>query len=159
MKYNLLILALVASSFLSSQSLHHQMIGCQGGSFSNSSYKNLLFTVGQQSVIGTFVDNFSVQQGFQQSNWNKLIEQNSKSINTVVYPNPFTDVVNFSFSKSPGVDISICVFDLSGRLVHSEVVKNNNNLISIVLNDLSSSEYFVKLRSNSEILSTKILKQ
>lgn len=88
-----------------------------------------------------------------------IIEQNSISISATAYPNPFKDVVNFSFSKSPGNDINIVVFDLMGRLVHSEVVKNQNNSVSIILNNLPSAEYFVKLTSNNYIFSTKILKQ
>lgn len=130
-----------------------------GGNSSSVSESNILFTVGQQSMTGTTVNGFSVQQGFQQSNWDKLIQQNSISINATAYPNPFKDVVNFSFSKSPGNDINIVVFDLMGRLVHSEVVKNQNNSVSITLNNLPSAEYFVKLTSNNYIFSTKILKQ
>ncbi len=161
MKKNTLILLLFTlfCNFLKAQSLHHHMISCMGGNSSSNSEINVLYTVGQQSTTGTTINGFSVQQGFQQNNWDKLIQQNSISISTTAYPNPFKDVVNFSFSKSPGNDINIVVFDLMGRLVHSEVVKNQNNSVSIILNNLPSAEYFVKLTSNNYIFSTKILKQ
>lgn len=159
-KFNLKVLLLFfICSFSKAQSLHHQMISCQGGSSFSSNENKVLFTVGQQSVIGSSTNGVSVQQGFQQSNWSKIIEQNTISISTIVYPNPFKDVVKFSFSKSPGNDISLVVFDLVGRLVYSEVIKNESNLISVNLNNLSTAEYFVKLTANNYIFSTKIIKQ
>jgi hypothetical protein len=146
-------------SFSKAQSLHHQMISSQGGfSFSSIEYK-VLFSVGQQSVIGSTTNVISAQQGFQQSNLINIIRQNTISISTLVYPNPFIDVVKFSFSKSPGNFINLFVYDLLGRLVYSEVVKNESNLISVNLYNLSSAEYFVKLTANNYIFSTKIIKQ
>ena len=157
--FKALLVNLILCNLSLAQSLHHQMISCLGCNNPNTSIANVSFTVGQQSVIGTVTHGFVVQQGFQQSNLEKRIQQNSISISTTAYPNPFKDVVNFSFSKSPGNDINIVVFDLMGRLVHSEVVKNQNNSVSIALNNLPSAEYFVKLTSNNYIFSTKILKQ
>ena len=157
--FKALLLYLIFCNLSRAQSLHHQMISCQGGNSSNTSVASVSFTVGQQSVIGTATNGFTVQQGFQQSNWNKVIQLNTISVNTTVHPNPFKDVVNFSFSKSPGNDISIIVFDLLGRLVYTDVIKNEENLISVNLNNLPSAEYFVKLTSNNYIFSTKILKQ
>lgn len=154
-----LLIFLIVCNLSKAQSLHHQMISCQGGNSLNNSEINVLFTIGQQSIIGTTINELSVQHGFQQSNWGKLIQQKAISINTTAYPNPFKDVVIFSFSKSLDNDINIVVFDLLGRLVHSEVLKNQNNSVSIILNNLPSAEYIVKLTSNNYIFSTKILKQ
>lgn len=159
-KFNLKVLLLFfICSFSKAQSLHHQMISCQGGNSFSTNENLVLFTVGQQSVIGSTTNGISVQQGFQQSNWNRIMQQNTVSITTVVYPNQFKDIVNFSFSLSPGNEISLVVFDLLGRLVHSEVIKNESNLISVNLNNLSTAEYFVKLTANNYIFSTKIIKQ
>lgn len=153
-----LLFFIICNSY-NAQTLHHQMISCQGGNSFNSNVNKILFTVGQQSVIGSSTNGISVQQGFQQSNWYRIIQQNTVSITTIVYPNQFKDVVNFSFSQSPGNDINIVVFDLLGRLVYNQSIKNEENLISVNLNNLSSSEYFVKLTSNNYTFSTKILKQ
>jgi hypothetical protein len=160
LKFNLKVLLLFLICYFSeAQILHHQMISCQGGNSIVIGENNVLFTVGQQSVIGSTTNGVSVQQGFQQSNWNKIMQQNTNSIITTVYPNPFKDVINFSFSKSPGNDINIVVFDLLGRLVYNQSIKNEGNLISVNLNNLPSAEYFVKLTYNNYIFSTKILKQ
>lgn len=159
-KFNFKILLLFfICSFVKAQRLHHQMISCQGGNSFNTNNNKVLFTVGQQSVIGSTANGISVQQGFQQSNWSKIIEQNTISISTTVYPNPFIDIVKFSFSKSPGSVISLVVFDLVGRLVYSEIIKNESNLISVNLNNLPSAEYFVKLTANNNTFSIKIIKQ
>lgn len=157
--FKALLLNLILCNLSFAQNLHHQMISCQGGNSSNTSIGNVSFTVGQQSVIGTITDGFTVQQGFQQSNWGKIMQQNTISLNTTVYPNPFIDLVNFSFSKSPGEEINVIVFDILGRLVYSDILNNKDNLISVNLNKLSSAEYIIKLTSNSYIFSTKILKQ
>lgn len=160
MKKLLLIVVIVFNSQLFiAQQLHHEMIGTQGGSVTTNNGIRVSYSVGQQSVTGTSTTNYVVQQGFQQSNWGKLIEQNSINISTTVFPNPFIDSVKFSFSSSPGSAIDVLVFDILGRLVHSELVQNENNLISIDLKKLSSAEYLVKLSSGSYIHSAKIIKQ
>lgn len=142
-----------------SQQLHHEMMGAQGGSVNLDNSYTVRFSVGQQSVTGTSSGSVVVQQGFQQSNWNKIIEQNTISIVTTVYPNPFVDSVKFSFSKSPGKSLDVVVFDLLGRLVYSNNIINESNQISIDLKNLSSAEYFVKISANNYIYSTKIIKQ
>lgn len=147
------------SNIIFAQQLHHEMIGTQGGSVTTNNGIRVSYSVGQQSVTGTSTTNYVVQQGFQQSNWGKLIEQNSINISTTVFPNPFLDTIKFSFSSSPGSAIDVLVFDILGRLVHSELVQNENNLISIDLKKLSSAEYLVKLSSGGYIHSAKIIKQ
>ncbi|WMW78350.1 T9SS type A sorting domain-containing protein [Flavobacterium sp. 20NA77.7] len=153
----IMLLALGFNSYC--QQLHHEMISSQGGSSVTSSGHLVRYTVGQQSVIGTSTNGYVVQQGFQQSNWGRIVSENTISVVTTVYPNPFVDLVKFSFSSSPGSTIDILVFDILGRLVHSESVQNDSNLISLDLKKLSSAEYLVKLSSGSYIHSAKIIKQ
>jgi hypothetical protein len=141
------------------QQLHHQMISAQGGSVTTTNGQFVRYTVGQQSVTGTSSNGYVVQQGFQQSNWSKILEQNTISIATTMYPNPFVNEVNFSFSTSPGEKISAYVFDVLGRLVYSEDVKNENNSIKLNLVQLSTAEYLVKLTSEKFVHSAKIIKQ
>ena len=133
------------SKFLIAQQLHHEMISAQGGSVITQNGQQVRYTVGQQSVTGTSSNGYVVQQGFQQSNWGKILEQNTISITTTVYPNPFVNEINFSFSISPGEKISAFVFDVLGRLVYSEDFKNENNSIKLNLVHLSTAEYLVKL--------------
>ncbi len=141
------------------QQLHHEMISSQGGSVITQNGQQVRYTVGQQSVTGTSSNGYVVQQGFQQSNWGKILEQNTISIATTVFPNPFVNEINFSFSTSPGEKISAYVFDVLGRLVYSEEVKNENNSIKLNLVHLSTAEYLVKLSSEKFVHSAKIVKK
>ena len=135
------------------------MISAQGGNTVTQSGIVVKYTVGQQSVTGTKTGNVIVQQGFQQSNWGKILEQNTISVATTVFPNPFVNEINFSFSISPGEKISVYVFVVLGRLVYSEEVKNENNSIKLNLLQLSTAEYLVKLSSDKFVYSAKIIKQ
>lgn len=141
------------------QQLHHEMISSQGGSVITQNGQQVRYTVGQQSVTGTSSNGYVVQQGFQQSNWGKILEQNTISIATTVFPNPFVNEIIFSFSTSPGEKISAYVFDILGRLVYSEEVKNENNSIKLNLVHLSTAEYLVKLSSEKFVNSAKIIKK
>jgi hypothetical protein len=51
------------------------------------------------------------------------------------------------------------VFDVLGRLVYSEDIKNENNSIKLSLVNLSTAEYLVKLSSDKFVYSAKILKK
>ncbi len=159
MRVLFLMLFIFGCEILSAQQLHHEMISAQGGSVTTANGQLVRYTVGQQSVTGTSSNGYVVQQGFQQSNWGKILEQNTISIATIVFPNPFVNEVNFSFSTSPGDKISAYVFDVLGRLVYSEDVKNENNSIKLNLLHLSTAEYLVKLSSDNFVHSAKIIKK
>lgn len=152
------ILLFLSVKMAFAQQLHHQMLSSQGGSVTTANGQLVRYTVGQQSVTGTSSNGYIVQQGFQQSNWSKILEQNTISVSTIVYPNPFVNEVNFSFSSSPGEKVSVYIFDVLGRLVFFEDLKNENNSIKLSLVHLSTAEYLVRLTSDTFIHSTKIIK-
>ena len=111
MKKALKILFLLLIGNANSQTLHHQMISAQGGNSVTQSGIVVKYTIGQQSVTGTKTGNVIIQQGFQQSNWDKIIATNNlEVVNTTTYPNPYVDVVNFQFSQSIGDSVSLLVF-------------------------------------------------
>ena len=159
MRIFFIIFLFFISKIVVAQQLHHEMISAQGGSVTTANGQFVRYSVGQQSVTGTSSNGYVVQQGFQQSNWSKILEQNTISIATTVYPNPFVNEINFSFSTSPGDKISAYVFDVLGRLVYSEDLKNENNSIKLSLVHLSTAEYLVKLSSDKFVHSAKIIKK
>lgn len=142
----------------SAQSLHHQMISAQGGGVVTNSGITVNYSVGQQSVTGTSSGAYVVQQGFQQNNWSKIIKQNKNLIFTTLYPNPFVEQITFTFSSSPGTEVKVLIFDVLGRIVHSEVAVNENNEIKLNLSRLSSAEYLIRLLSENYEHSAKIIK-
>ena len=159
MRIFFIIFLFFMSKIVVAQQLHHEMISSQGGSVTTSNGQLVRYSVGQQSVTGTSSNGYVVQQGFQQSNWAKILEQNTISIVTTVYPNPFVNEVNFLFSTSPGEKISAYVFDVLGRLVYSEDIKNENNSIKLSLVHLSTADYLVRLTSDKFVHSAKIIKK
>jgi hypothetical protein len=146
------------SSFSFGQTLHHQMISSQGGNATTQSGIVVKYTIGQQSVTGTKTGNVIVQQGFQQSNWDKIIANNVVLINTTTYPNPYVDVINFQFSQTIGDNVSLIVFDVLGRQVYSNTLQIFENKTSANLQALQSAEYFVQLSNNTFTYHTKIIK-
>lgn len=143
----------------SAQSVHHEMLSAQGGGVATSSGIKVNYTVGQQSVTGTKRNNYIVQQGFQQNNWSKIIKQNNNLISTTLFPNPFVEQLTFTFSSSPGTKVNALVFDVLGRLIHSETVNNENNEIKLNLSRLSSAEYLIRLTAENYEYSAKIIKE
>jgi hypothetical protein len=135
------------------------MFSSQGGTTSTQTGTVVKYTIGQQSVTGTKTGDVIVQQGFQQSNWDKIIATNNvELVNTTTYPNPYVDVVNFQFSQSIGDNVSLLVFDVSGRQVYSNTLQIFDNKTSINLQVLPSAEYFVQLSNKTFTHHTKIVK-
>ena len=135
------------------------MISAQGGSATTPSGIVVKYTIGQQSVTGTKTGNVTVQQGFQQSNWNKIIATNNVVfVNTITYPNPYTDVINFQFSKAIGKNVSLLVYDVLGRQVYSNTLQVFENKASVNLQVLPSAAYFVQLYNNAFRYHTQIIK-
>lgn len=142
------------------QQLHHQMVSSQGASNTLSSGVKVNQTVGQQSVIGNYnVSTTVVSQGFQK---NLLAKSDvfvlADKINTIVYPNPFVDHIQFQFSKSLNGLVSITIFDLLGRLVYKEQKEVINNTINLDNLQFPENEYLVKLSGTNFNYSTQIIK-
>jgi hypothetical protein len=143
------------------QSLHHQMLSSQGTSKALFNGMFISQTIGQQSVIGNYSQNgVTYGQGFQQSIWSKYINSSvNNPITTVVYPNPFISIINFKFSQSIKETISVTLFDIQGRLVYSEDKKASDNILTLELPNLASSNYLVRLSTTNYNYYTQILKQ
>ena len=155
-------LFLVSFSSIYSQTLHHQMLSAQGTSTTLSNGVFVSQTIGQQSVIGNYTkDGVTYGQGFQQSAWSKYIKQNDalSSITTTTYPNPFVQTINFQFSKPITDLISVMIFDIRGRLIYQESKLAVENILTIELPQLASSNYLVKLSASNYTYYTQILKQ
>ena len=143
------------------QELHHQMLSSQGISQTLTNGLYVSQTIGQQSVIGTYtVDGKTYGQGFQQSLWSKYISSSvNNTITTITFPNPFISSINFQFSQPIKETISVALFDVRGRLVYSENKNALDNILTLELPNLASSNYLVRLTSNNYTYYTQILKQ
>lgn len=155
-------LLLILSVSASAQQIHHQMLSSQGTSKTLFDGTFISQTIGQQSVIGTSTkDGITYGQGYQQSVWSTYFKQNAalSSITTTTYPNPFVQTVNFQFSKPLSDVISVSIYDIRGRLIYQEAKKAVENILTIELPQLASSNYLVKLSATNYTYYTQILKQ
>lgn len=144
---------------LVSQNLHRQMLSAQGGSVFTQSGIVVKYSVGQQSVTGSRSGAYIVQQGIQQSNWNKIIGQyNSVSISTTAFPIPFKDIIHFTFSGNLGETLSIQIFDVFGRIVFNDILQVVEQTTALDLKQLPSATYFVRLSNPTYLYYSKIIK-
>ena len=142
-----------------SQNLHHQMLSSLGGNITTQTGLKVKYTIGQQSVTGTTTGTVIIQQGFQQSSWDKIISTNNVVVvNTTTYPNPYVDIINFQFSQSIGENVSLLVYDVLGRQVYTNTLQIFENTTSVNLQVLPSAEYLVQLSNNKFTYHTKIIK-
>ncbi len=159
MRYKLLLL-LFFNTCLYSQSLHHQILSAQGKSVVIANGMLVSQSIGQQSATGNYKKGYVIGQGFQQSNWGKLMNKNKTSIiSTVTYPNPFLSTINFQFSQAITDEITVTLFDAIGRLVFQQEAKAVGNILTIELPQLASSNYLVLLQAPNYKYYSQILKQ
>ncbi|MEL0456981.1 T9SS type A sorting domain-containing protein [Flavobacteriaceae bacterium SZ-1-7] len=118
-------------------------------------------SIGQSSVIGTHYGNgFALRQGYQQPLNNIKVVPISRNNNLVahVYPNPFEESVDVTFSQDIKKDVSVLVFDVAGKLVYSKEFKPSQK-INLNLVDISSGSYLLKVMSDDKLFNAKLIKK
>ncbi|MGI8892722.1 MAG: T9SS type A sorting domain-containing protein [Bacteroidia bacterium] len=80
-----------------------------------------------------------------------------KDFNISVYPNPVTDKLIIDLSSDATFN-EVQLIDITGRIIMSQIVNNNNDQISINVKDLSSGIYTVLLQGKDATAATKIIK-
>lgn len=74
------------------------------------------------------------------------------------YPNPAKEIINFEFSNDIKGSATIEILDISGRIILTQQIKDNENMINI--SSLNSGIYIYKCLSNDgEIAKGKFVKQ
>jgi len=148
------------SNNLFAQQLHHQMISSQASSIKTTSGLIVKQTIGQQSVSGNSKGEIIVQQGFNQSYWQKLLkDSNNPGFVISTFPNPFNDVLNFQFSSNLESSVDVSIFDSYGRSVFSQTVEVKDDLLKLVdLPVLPTAQYLVQLSGKNFKYFTLIIK-
>lgn len=142
------------------QSISRQTIASQGASNVLSNGIFISQSIGQQSITGNYKGDVSLNQGFQQSQWNSLISSNPpKLISTLIYPNPFLSTIYFQFSEPVLQPIAVAIFDVAGKLVHATTKSALNSILQLDLQNLAVGVYFVRLQSASFQYYSQIVKQ
>tara|TARA_B110000483_G_scaffold224789_1_gene283899 strand:+ start:1345 stop:1752 length:408 start_codon:yes stop_codon:yes gene_type:complete len=116
-------------------------------------------TIGQQSAVGNYSSlEFNIGQGFQQSNWTRIIVEGfTPEFEVSLYPNPFIGIVNVKHNSND--DIKVKIFDTSGKLIFNNLLKITEPIQSLNLESLPSGIYLVHMQSNKLNYFTKLIKK
>ncbi len=119
------------------------------------------YSVGQVVYTTNTGTNGSVAQGVQQPFEISVVTaiEEAKGINLSVtaYPNPTTDYLTLSIDEFEISDLSYQLCDINGKLLQKEKITGNQT--SIVMSNLVSASYFVKvIQGNKEVKTFKIIK-
>jgi hypothetical protein len=161
MKLTFLFFFLILINFSGfSQTLHHQTLAAQGGTFKTSSGIIVRQSVGQMSAIGNATAGKVVlQQGFQQSLISKFFPvYNVNKIATSLYPNPFIGPLNVSFSVPLKSDVSVSLFNMFGVSLFSQTFTAPQSVLNFDFGSLPAGSYVLHLTSDNYSFSKTIIK-
>jgi len=88
------------------------------------------------------------------------IEEKSISEDITIYPNPVLQIANLEFSLSDHTFMEISVIDILGKNVktlHEGTLRSGHHHIQIDATGLAKGMYFVKFRSENEVVTRKIM--
>lgn len=78
-----------------------------------------------------------------------------------VYPNPLLDIAQVSFNLSNSSDVSIDVYDFTGKLVLTNTFNSlhaGKNIVQFNTSELKSGVYFTKIKSGDKVVTKRIVK-
>ncbi len=75
-----------------------------------------------------------------------------------VYPNPAGDYLNFKFEKPVHGTVALNIYDVSGRMVKTEIYGNNEKAIHLDISSLTKGMYFYTISGNAELMKGKFAK-
>lgn len=116
-------------------------------------------SIGQRSVIGTAIkEQYTVRQGFQQPPIRVMaIPEIETSLKTTIYPNPVNNFVTVSFGDAINSDILSILYDIQGREVLTTITAPTQSF-QLDMSQFASGTYILKIRVESDIFSTRLIK-
>ena len=80
--------------------------------------------------------------------------------NLNVYPIPSSDVVNLNFDSAISQDLTVKIYDLTGKLVAEKIATTivGNNVLPININTYIAGTYFITINNESVNVSAKFVK-
>jgi hypothetical protein len=161
----LLFALLVLSGFqTSAQTIAPSVINAAGGSsiINSNTYE---WSIAEMVDVATYNtgSNF-VTTGLLQPLEEKLsvhlLPNNNTSV--IIYPNPFTSIINLNIKSDKMQDIQIVIKNMLGQLVYQQAyaLMSNNDVVQINLNQLSVGPYVIEVNNlnHNLLLTEKIIK-
>jgi hypothetical protein len=137
-----------------------QVVTTSGGNASGSG-GSVSYSVGQIVYTKNTGTNGSVAQGVQQpyeiSVVTAIEEAKDISLEIMVYPNPATDYIKLIIKNYEVQNLKYQLYDSNARLLLSNKIVGNET--NIVMSNLMSAIYFLKVTDNNKVIKTfKIVK-
>jgi hypothetical protein len=152
----LIILFLLIAGLTEIQAQHS--ISASGGDVTGSS-GTISFSVGQMTYTTITGTNGSIEQGVQHA----YVISSQTGINEgivlkhSIFPNPVNDYLTLQIDNSELTGYSFHLYDISGRLLQSQKIYENNSWI--YMGDLKPATYMLKIYRNERTIKTfKIIK-
>lgn len=165
-KYLIINDHLPAASFFNNPqaySIQRSTFGLAGSSRSLTTQKGSYYvsqSIGQTSVGGTSYKNgFTLRQGYQQPLISVKLSNPSSagSLQAVIYPNPFQQAITIQFQSTISDQVSIRLFDVTGRAVVSKNI-SASQFTTLDLDKLSKGVYILKVSSGTKNLMANLIK-
>jgi Cu/Zn superoxide dismutase len=88
------------------------------------------------------------------------IEEKALPKSFAVYPNPSSGIVNVQIESSTSVPVQILVYDMLGKEVSAQMNKLNagSNLLNLNISNLENGIYFIRIQSDKQVITQKIIK-
>ena len=160
MRLLLIILALLQAFTV--KIFSQETIAASGGNATGTG-GSVSYTVGQvfysshSGTTGSITE--GVQQLFEISVVSAIDEAADVTLSVLAYPNPVTDFLELKVEGEVLKDLSYQLFDLSGRLLQSNIIANEVLQSVIDMQNYKPATYFVKiLQGNKEVKTFKIIK-
>lgn len=150
----LTVFSLTALPFFGmAQSIEPQVIASAGEHFDNGTVQ-LSWTLGEV-MIDTYDNGTNIlTQGFHQTELTVTsIEENLSDIRMNIFPNPTSEFLNIELSNNEK-DINLQLFDMSGKLIHKDVITAYTNKFVLPMNAVATGKYLVQMQSEDGKLNT-----
>jgi hypothetical protein len=128
------------------QSLERNVIANSGGSGSGAGI-NIDYTIGE-TLVQTYTGSSNIlTQGFHQpASGNVSVENITDVIDYNVFPNPFTDIVQFEIDISQPASIELKLCDITGRMlnvVNDADYNQGRHILFLTTANLASGSYLL----------------
>ncbi len=156
MKQTLLLFSILLHYIGLSQTLSPEVLATSGDYFSNVN-NSLSWTIGECITETYSNSNNILTQGFQQNKFTittSLDENTNSAISVFIYPNPASAFLNIKTVSASLRKLKVDLFDISGKLVHSEIFQNT---VQLNISEYSNSAYILKVYDDDNTL-VKIFK-
>ena len=158
-RFLLLICSLIFIILSVTQAIAQQQIVASSGGSIQSENISLSWTLGEPVIKTIEGNNYTLTQGFHQSN---LIVTEIKnmpflSYDINVYPNPVVTTLTIHIEKTDISNMSFTIINSSGAIIKSGTINDNNTRIPV--QEFVSAIYFLKIfNENKSVKTFKIVK-